>query len=301
MQIDRLFQIVYILLDKKRVTARELSEIFEVSTRTIYRDVDTLSIAGIPIYTNKGKGGGICLFEDFVIDKTVLSSEEMNEVLMGLEILNATQYTNADSAILKLKTLFNRIEENWIEVDFSHWGSSDFEKKKFEDLKFALNSNTIIELDYCNYRGNNTSRTVYPLKLIFKQKNWYLAAYCTLRNDYRVFKCYRINKLKLTNTAFDRKKYHLNDITFAFKQPTDLINIRIILSAKVKHRIYDEFAASDIIEKEDGNYEITFSTEADEGLYNYLMSFSSDIKRIEPEFVADIIRERLKKMLENFK
>ena len=96
MQINRLFEIVYILLDKKTITAKELSERFEVSIRTIYRDVETLSISGIPIYTSKGKGGGISLIEDFVLNKSVLSEKEQNEILMSLQSLNATKFMNVE-------------------------------------------------------------------------------------------------------------------------------------------------------------------------------------------------------------
>ena len=127
MQINRLFSIVYILLDKKTITAKELSERFEVSIRTIYRDVETLSISGIPIYTSKGKGGGISLIEDFVLNKSVLSEKEQNEILMSLQSLNATKFMNVEPVLKRLSTIFNRESTNWIDVDFSKWGSDDIE------------------------------------------------------------------------------------------------------------------------------------------------------------------------------
>lgn len=300
LQMDRLFQIVYILLDKKQVTAKELSEIFEVSTRTIYRDVDTLSMAGIPIYTNKGKGGGISLLDNFIINKSVLSNEEQNKVLIGLEILKATEYENVDNAILKLKTLFNKSDENWIEVDFSHWGSSQFEKKKFEDLKYALTNCRSIKFDYCNIYSNKTTRMVNPLKLIFKEKGWYLIAYCLLKNDYRVFKIHRINNLEITNNTFDREKYNLLDFDLSYQKTSKLVTIKIVLSANVKHRVFDEFSINNTIKNDDGSFEITFTATEDEWLYNYIISFGTDIKVIEPSYINDIVREKLEKILEHY-
>ncbi|MBU3110021.1 helix-turn-helix transcriptional regulator [Clostridium lacusfryxellense] len=122
MQINRLFGIIYILLDRKVVTAKELAKHFEVSSRTIYRDVDTLSSAGIPIYATQGKNGGITLLENFVLNKSVLSENEQNEILVALQSLTATGYPSIDITLSKLSSLFKKGDNNWIEVDFTNWG-----------------------------------------------------------------------------------------------------------------------------------------------------------------------------------
>ena len=146
MQINRLFEIVYILLDKKTITARNLSERFEVSVRTIYRDIDVLCAAGIPVYMSKGKGGGISLLDNFVLNKTILSNNEQNEILAALQSLNALKYPDVDNVISKLGMLFNKEDYSWIDVDFSHWGSSD--KEKFSLLKTAIVNKKTITFDY---------------------------------------------------------------------------------------------------------------------------------------------------------
>lgn len=170
LKIDRLFKILYILINKKQVTAKYLADKFEVSIRTIYRDIDTLSMSGIPIYTNKGKGGGISLMDNFIIDKSMLSSKDQNNILLGLDILKSTQYDNMDDAMEKLKAVFNKTNDSWIEVDFSYWGSNKSEKLKFEKLKYALTSYLVIEFYYYDSSGNKTKRKIYPLKLVFKEK-----------------------------------------------------------------------------------------------------------------------------------
>jgi len=114
MQINRLFEIIYILLNKKSITAKELAEHFEVSVRTIYRDIDILSIAGIPIYTSQGKGGGISLLDDYVLDKSLLSEQEQKEILYALQSLTVANVPDTDKVLSKISNLFNKNKRNWI-------------------------------------------------------------------------------------------------------------------------------------------------------------------------------------------
>lgn len=168
MQINRLFEIVYILLDKKNITANELAEHFEVSKRTILRDIETLTIAGIPIYTTKGKGGGISILDNFVLNKTAVSEEEQNQILIALQSLASTQHMDTDGIISRLGALFRKTDTSWIEVDFSRWGSTNPDKEKFEMIKRAVINKLPLSFSYPGSNGELTSRTVYPLKLVFK-------------------------------------------------------------------------------------------------------------------------------------
>src|SRR5690554_6769585 len=120
MQINRLFEIVYILLHKKTVRAGELAEHFEVSIRTIYRDIDALCAAGVPIYTSKGRGGGISLVDRYVLNKSIFSEGEQNEILMSLQSLNVMKVPDIQPVLNKLSGIFNKQSMNWIDVDFSN-------------------------------------------------------------------------------------------------------------------------------------------------------------------------------------
>src|SRR5215468_3350363 len=122
MQINRLLDIVFVLLKVKTITARELSERFNVSQRTIYRDVDTLSLAGIPVYTEKGKGGGISLLPEFVLNKSILSEKEQHEILSALQGLSGVSTAETQGVLRKLSAVFNKSTVPWLEVDFSDWG-----------------------------------------------------------------------------------------------------------------------------------------------------------------------------------
>jgi predicted DNA-binding transcriptional regulator YafY len=169
MQINRLFEIVYVLLSKKIVTAKELSERFEVSARTIYRDVEILGSAGLPVYMSKGRGGGISLLDSFVLNKSVLSDAEQNEILTALQGLNVIPYPEVDQVISKLGAFFNKSGYNWIDVDFSAWGNHD--QAKFTLLKTAIVHKRRVVFDYFSTFGEKTRVIAWP-KRKFEYSNW---------------------------------------------------------------------------------------------------------------------------------
>lgn len=196
MKQGRLFQIVYFLLEVGKTTAPELAKKFEVSIRTIYRDLDMISEAGIPVYATQGKGGGISLLPDYVLDKAILSDQEKEKILMSLQSITATGDTKAEELLSKLGALFKTRSTNWIEVDFSDWIHRNPEQNIFDTVKDAIFNSNRIAISYFGSNGFFTERTIEPLKLVFKSKDWYLYAFCLLRKDYRFFKLTRIKEMK---------------------------------------------------------------------------------------------------------
>ncbi len=193
MQESRLFRILYYLLDKGHATAPELAEKFEVSVRTIYRDVDAISSAGIPIYVTTGRNGGIQFLDDYVLDKSFFSDSEKLEILSSLQSLSAVQYPEVDTILKKLGAIFQIGLTDWIDVDFSRWGSvAESENRLFRQLKQAILENREITFDYHNSSGNSGKRNVYPYKLVYKDRAWYLNAFCLSRNESRLFRLSRI-------------------------------------------------------------------------------------------------------------
>lgn len=192
MQESRLFKILYHLLEKGRVTAPELAERFEVSVRTIYRDIDALSEAGIPVYAEAGRNGGIYLLEDFVLNKALLSEKEKQEILASIQSLSAVGAPYNKNMLTKLSALFKVTSEDWMEADFSRWGEKLRDNEKFEIVKSAVIRHKAMRILYEGSYHGGSERIIYPLKLMYKAKEWYIKAFCTQKQDFRVFKLTRM-------------------------------------------------------------------------------------------------------------
>lgn len=298
MQINRLFEIIYILLEKKSITAGELAKNFEVSSRTIYRDIETLSSAGIPIYMSKGKGGGISLLPDFVLNKTVLTKEEKTEILTSLKAVNSVNLSETDTALKKLSSLFGEVNTNWIEVDFTSWVNAEDERKIFNTLKSGIIGKQVVTFTYSSGKGENTSREVEPLKLCFKGQAWYLYGYCREREDFRFFKLRRIKDLNILEEdfipampqqVFNEKKVFNED---------NLITLTLKLSKEMAFRVYDEF--KDFDKQLDGSFIVKVIIPRGPWIFNYITSFGEDCEILEPEDIRLEIKNKLQKALDNY-
>jgi predicted DNA-binding transcriptional regulator YafY len=297
MQISRLFQIVYILLDRKTITAKELADRFEVSVRTIYRDINTLGTAGIPIYTSQGRGGGISILDDYVLNKSLLSDDEQKEILIGLQSLKAANYPDIKTLDKKLGALFSKNKQSWIEVDFSHWGSGNEEKDKFQILKNSVLNKNTVKFSYSNSNGEQTTRQIEPLKLIFKNKSWYVSGFCLLKNQFRIFKISRISDLNSTEIFFDRDLPDDLDLIIEKSVGYKASNIVLKFSNHISYRVYDEFNINDIEIDADGNLIVSLSYPEDEWLYGYILSFGFYVEVIEPQGLRDVISYKISKMM----
>jgi predicted DNA-binding transcriptional regulator YafY len=300
MQINRLLEIVMILLHKENVTAKELAERFGVSTRTIYRDIDALSLANIPIYTNKGNKGGIRILPEFTLNKSIFSEEEQSEMLNALHNLKAVKYPEIDGVLTKLGALFkNANSYNWLEVDFSSWGSGEEEKNKFNKIKSSILSHKVISFNYINYDGEETKREVEPYKLIFKGQAWYVVGFCRTRSANRTFKISRIRELIIRDEVFDFVDGDRRFIDTSSSK-NNMINLIFRFNRKITHRVYDEFKIEDINNKNDEYIEVNTSFAEGEWVYGYILSFGADVEVIEPEYIREEIKNRLSDAVRNY-
>ena len=298
MQINRLFEILYILLDKKTATSKELAERFEVSPRTIYRDVEILSGAGIPVYMRKGKGGGISLLPGFILNKTVLTEREKEDILSSLRALKAVSLTETNTALNKLASLFGESSSDWIEVDFSTWANAREETQIFNTLKSAILARKVVSFTYANTQGQESAREAEPLKLCFKGSAWYLYAYCRTKRDVRFFKLKRIKRLHIEEENFQR---HSPARVLGEKNPfpQETVTIKLKLSSQVAYRVYDEFDEFERLP--DGSFRAEITCPKNEWLFYYLATFGSHCVVLEPEDIRNQVKAQLAKALDNYR
>lgn len=296
MQVNnRLFEIVYILMQKRKTTAKELADRFEVSTRTIYRDIETLSTANIPIYASKGKDGGIGLLDEYVLNKTILSEEEQNQILFALQGMKKVKGQDEKDILEKLSILFNKKINDWIKIDFSNWGN--IQEERFDMIKSAILNKQLVQFTYYNSNREESKRTVEPLQIWFKNKSWYLVSYCKLKQDYRIFKIARIKEVKILQEHFERELPKEEDNEkYNFK----IIELELEISKAMTYRVYDEFESKEITKKEDGSFIIKVKYPENEWVYGYILSFGEHIKVLSPIKAKNIIKDKLEKTLKNY-
>ena len=297
MHESRLFKIVYYLLDKGQATALELAQMFEVSVRTIYRDIDTLSEAGIPVWSKTGRNGGIYIMNDFVLDKVVLSDEEKQEILASLQGLSAIQNINNNDVLNKLSALFNISSQNWIEVDFSRWSGSQSDNEKFESLKSAVIHCKNVIITYAGSDETVSERVVEPLKLVYKSRAWYLKAYCTKRQDYRLFKLSRILDWEILDESCIHKSMQFAEEPLS--QNYNQITLRF--PKEMAYRVYDEFDKTCIRQHENGDLIVSAQMPEDAWLIGFLLSFGTQVEIIEPVYLKDILSEQARLIYEKNK
>ncbi len=301
MKINRLLEITVLLLNKKKITSKELAERFEVSTRTIYRDIEMLSMSGVPVYMSKGKGGGISIIEEYSVNKALLSNEDKEGLIVALKTLQATKYPEINLILEKIGSIFNNSEtEDWVEIDFSNWGSNPNENHKFSKIKTSILKRIVINFDYVNAYADKANRSVEPMKLVYKGQAWYLHGYCKLKQDFRVFRISRIKNLIITNENFNRREIK-NVETFGYKDfKENMVTLKLRFKAQALYRIFDDFDEEYINRNEDNTYDVTTSLVEDEWVYSYILSFGSYVEVLKPQYIKKIIVEKMKEAIKNY-
>lgn len=298
MRVSRLLEITTMLLQGKTISARQFAERFGVSTRTIYRDVEELSAAGVPVYMTKGKGGGISLLDTYLLDRTLLTQAETDSLLLALKTLQATQYPDVNRFLQKLEGLFRtRMPEDWVEIEFSSWGSRPNAENTFVSIRHAILARKVICFDYVDARGEPSRRQMEPMRLIFKSQAWYLWGYCLTRSDFRTFRLSRITNLEVTPETFERRNEPADQ---QLADPMNLTPVRLYFCPEVNFRVLDDFDRKQIVWNSDGSCLLTVDLIEDEWLYGYLLSFGHYVQVIEPEHIRSILVERMQKAIAQY-
>ena len=302
MQIHRLVAMIYILLERKMMTAKELAEHFEVSTRTIYRDVEALAQAGIPIYASKGQGGGIGLTEQFVLNKSVLTKEERQGVLAALQGLQAVQQSEAKSALDKLSAILGGEDEDWIEVDFGLWDGQNIINERFALLRQAIFERRLTGFSYAASGQAGGVRTGEPMKLVCRGHDWYLLAWCRLREDYRYFKLTRMTDLVLMEERFVRRPLPAQQMKaaeqLALARP--MLELVVYIAPEMVYRLRDDFCSLELETLADGRLLARLAVPEGPWLYPYLLAFGESLEVIAPETIRQALMRQLQKASERY-
>lgn len=300
MKIERLIGILSLLLQKETVTAAELSEKFEVSKRTVYRDINDLCCAGIPIYTVQGKGGGISVMSGYKIDKTLLTDNDMTEIISALNALDSVSNGK------KYRQLMNKLSsdksetvrtDNCIIIDLSSWDKCIF-ADKIELVKTAVSERRKISFRYFSPSGESF-RIIEPYHLIFQWSSWYVWGYCTDRNDYRMFKLTRMVDLALTAESCETRNVPEYK-TDKLRHTKGKVSTVVKFDKSLKWRIIDDFGTDKLHFDNDGNIIINFTWSDTQSLYQYILTFGDNAEIIEPKEARDELTALLKRMYSKY-
>ncbi|MBK1813496.1 YafY family transcriptional regulator [Clostridium sp. YIM B02505] len=303
MKIERLITIIMMLINKKRVTAKELAEFFEVSVRTVQRDIDAINIAGIPIVSYKGYEGGYEILEGYKIDNNFVTEKEYDlllKLLKGLENVYDDPVVKGMTEKLKaVKVNENiNIDKNFI-MDFSHWGNSKRVKTKVSLIRDAIDMKCTIKFYYVDLNGKGTDREIEPHTLILKVNTWYVYGFCKLREDFRLFKLTRIGELEKTENAFVPKNIENHNVLT--EKESNYIDLKLKFHPSCMNRLDDYFEIEEMSLQEDGDILVAVSYPEDEWVYSMLLSFGDKVEIIEPSHIKEIILERVRNILNKYK
>jgi len=301
MKIDRLVSIIMILLDKERIGARELADMFEVSPRTIYRDIDAIGMAGVPVLSTPGAGGGFEIMEGYKIDKKFFSAADLSAILMGLSSLsNMVRGDELANALAKVKSFIPagrakgiELKANQIYIDLSPWTGGGNVRPYLEIIKAALQESKLLSFEYADRYGNKTARAAEPYQLVLKSSHWYFQGYCRIRNDFRLFRLSRISNLQIQGESFTPRDYQKPRLDFT----DDLAPMQIKISLRIHKSAMDralDYCAHEHFTPDGGeHYVVSFPFIENEYHYNILFGFGDKCECLGPPHIRSEMKRRL--------
>ena len=295
MKIDRLIGILSILLQEEKTTAPELAERFEVSRRTINRDIEDLCKAGIPIKTAQGTGGGISIMDGYRMDRTILTSKDMQMILAGLRSLDSV---SGSSYYVQLMEKIQTGSSEYISgrdsilIDLSSWYKGSL-APKIATIQDAIENRHILEFHYYAPSGES-KRSIEPYYIVFKWTSWYVYGWCLKRKDYRLFKLNRMDQVKETVNDFECRNAPIPDLTAELRFPREIV-LKALFAPEMKWRLVEEFGSNCYEVQEDGRLLLTRDYSDMENLTMWMLTFGDKVEVLEPIEV----REKLKNMAES--
>lgn len=301
MKIERLIGILSILLQKNMVTAPYLADHFEVSRRTINRDIEDLCKAGMPIYTQQGQGGGIFIMDEYKMERTLLTNGEMKDILAGLRSLDSINGTNRYGQLMeKISAGSSNIMEGnqSILVDLSSWDKNTL-APKIEMIRNAIDTGTELKFVYFSPKGES-DRMIEPYFLIFRWSSWYVWGWCKKSLDYRLFKLNRMEQMSLSQNRFEKRSASLPDLSNKRIFPGG-ISVKALFESECKWRLVEEFGMRSFEVMKDGRLLFQAEYTDKENLITWLMSFREKVELLEPSEIRKEIKDSIDEMQKKYK
>lgn len=291
MKMNRLIGIITTLQQKKTVTAPYLAEKFEVSRRTINRDIEDLCKAGIPIFTTQGVNGGISIINGFSLDTTMFTEQALADIFTGLKSLDSVSYSaSAEKLAQKIGgSSAIRLADNMV-IDLSSFYKDDL-AAKIDGIKQAMKESKCITFHYCYDKGE-ADKLIEPYLIVFKWSDWYVFGFCKERQNFRMYKLRRLWNLQIAEETFT-----LRDVPEEKKQfgshITDDYVIAAVYDASVKYRLVEEYGHNSFTEMEDGKLYTEWGFTTQKGAVEWFLSFGDKVKVLGPPEMVEIMKSTL--------
>jgi predicted DNA-binding transcriptional regulator YafY len=308
MRIDRLLAMTVMMLNRERVSARELAEKFEISVRSVYRDLDAMGLAGIPVLSYAGHGGGFGLQENYKIDRRLLSAADINAILVSLaSIRRSLPQADLDATMEKIASLLPESQRSGafqleqVVIDTLSWGGSPALNDKIALIHRAIATSRCLEFEYSTGAGVRSARRVEPMTLFFKGYSWYLFAFCLERRDYRFFRVTRLKSPRLAEAGFTRRaaSYRAYLPTFAPAEPAREMVLEF--AAADRQMAEDTFDGEQISLLADGRVRVALRMPEDHLFYSMILSFGEHVTVISPAHVRQTLAKKIKKIASLYK
>ncbi|UJF33511.1 helix-turn-helix transcriptional regulator [Paenibacillus hexagrammi] len=301
-----------LLLNRKRVSAKELSDRFEVSLRTIYRDIETINQAGIPVVSYPGLTGGYEIMDEYRIDRQFLSMEELQSIIIGLKGIRSTVGEQEVGTLLdKVGAMVAKSEQktgtslhNQIVIDMNPWRRNQADQEKLSLLREAIRQTKLIRFQYTSSQSELSLRTVEPMGIVVKGFGWYLYAYCLLREDFRVFRLSRMKELEVLSTVFTPRSDMVDGFSFHMsrhRQESSLVKLVLQIQPSFRAQAEDYFQPEHIAVQPDGTLIVTARQPDEPWLYGMLLSYGPGLRILEPTHIAAIIQERARQVVDLYR
>ncbi|MFZ5967225.1 MAG: helix-turn-helix transcriptional regulator [Bacillota bacterium] len=301
MKVDRLLAIIMMLIKKKRVQAKDLAELFDVSVRTIYRDIDAINLAGIPIITYQGSNGGIEIAEGYRLDKNVLTNDELASIAVALKSISSSyDDLHIEPLLEKIRGVvpqsqteaFKAKSEHFF-VDFTPWGNDGTLKQKISKLKEGIRLSRRVEFTYQNTKGEILKRLVEPYTIVLKENKWYLYGFCLLREEFRLFKVSRMKHVEVLDTEYHREELVLEELPWnqGWFDSSEAVELVLKFDKDLRMFVEEQFGTEKVSSDEAGDYILKITFPMSDWVYGFILSFGHKVEVIEPDFIREAIRE----------